>query len=223
MKPKKANHVNVDRKRGLFFRFGLIISISLVIFAFRYTTDTTRIEKQKVIFEPITDDLPPITIIKPPEKPVTTVKIKIIDNNDPEPADSTNMLATEIGLGDSIVIPPLMIDSMEVFIDTTPIIIVEDLPEFPGGESALMAYLADNIEYPDMELQAGIQGLVVVEFVVEKDGRLSNVKVLKGITQNLNKESVRVVKNMPRWKPGKQRKRPVRVQYRLPIRYSIAQ
>ncbi|HBG71626.1 MAG: hypothetical protein A2W93_08285 [Bacteroidetes bacterium GWF2_43_63] len=99
--------------------------------------------------------------------------------------------------------------------------IVEDSPEFPGGQDALMTYLMNNIKYPHEAMEASIQGTVYVTFVIETDGAVSNVKVLRGIGGACDEEAVRVVKGMPNWTPGKQRGKAVRVQFNLPIRFVL--
>jgi len=99
--------------------------------------------------------------------------------------------------------------------------IVEKMPEYPGGINALMHYLATNIKYPAEARKAGIQGKVFVNFIVEKDGSISHVKVLKGIGYGCDKEAVKAVENMPRWIPGQQKGKPVRVEYNLPVKFSL--
>lgn len=92
--------------------------------------------------------------------------------------------------------------------------IVEEQAEFPGGQAAMLAFIQKNLKYPDIALENGIEGTVVVEFVVEKDGSLTDVKILKDIGAGCGNEAVRVIKQMPKWKPGKQRDMPVRVKMR---------
>jgi len=99
--------------------------------------------------------------------------------------------------------------------------IVEESPEFPGGQDSLMSYLSNNIKYPYLAMKTEIQGTVYVTFVIETDGAVSHVKVLRGIGGGCDEESVRVVKNMPNWIPGKQRGKAVRVQFNLPIRFVL--
>ena len=99
--------------------------------------------------------------------------------------------------------------------------IVEQQPLFPGGQSALMQFLHDNIKYPVVAQENGVQGRVTVQFVVEKDGSITDVHVLRGVDPSLDKEAVRVVKSMPRWTPGKQNGTTVRVNYRLPVLFRL--
>ncbi|PSR05259.1 MAG: energy transducer TonB, partial [Bacteroidetes bacterium SW_10_40_5] len=99
--------------------------------------------------------------------------------------------------------------------------VVEDSPTFPGGEAEMMRYISNNIEYPTMEKENGIEGKVVVNFVVNENGSITNIKILKGVTKGLNEEAKRVVKTMPNWEPGEQRGKPVKVRVNLPIRFSL--
>ncbi len=111
--------------------------------------------------------------------------------------------------------PPKHVEEDKVFD------IVEQQPLFPGGNSALMQYLHDNMKYPVVAQENGVQGRVTVQFVVEKDGSITGVHVLRGVDPSLDKEAVRVVKSMPRWTPGKQNGTTVRVNYRLPVLFRL--
>lgn len=101
--------------------------------------------------------------------------------------------------------------------------VVEQNPEFPGGMDALLQWLGTHVEYPEEARSQGLEGKVYVTFVVERDGSISNVRVIspKETLAPLNEEAVRVVKSMPRWKPGKQRGKRVRVQFNLPIQFAL--
>ena len=99
--------------------------------------------------------------------------------------------------------------------------IVEEMPQYPGGENALMDYVSKNVVYPKEAQEKGISGRVFVGFIVEKDGSVSNVKVLRGIGGGCDEEAVRVIKGMPKWKPGKQDGKPVRVSYMMPIIFKL--
>ena len=98
---------------------------------------------------------------------------------------------------------------------------VEQMPEFPGGLSACMSYIARNVKYAKIALENGIQGRVVVQFCVEKDGSISNTIVTKSVNPYLDKEALRVVSSMPKWTPGKQKGKPVRVKYTLPVHFRL--
>ena len=99
--------------------------------------------------------------------------------------------------------------------------VVEQMPEFPGGMQALMAYLSKNIKYPSVAQDNGIQGRVLVSFVVNKDGSIVDPEVIKSVDAALDKEAMRVIKAMPKWNPGKQRGKPVRVKYTVPVLFRL--
>ena len=99
--------------------------------------------------------------------------------------------------------------------------VVEQMPLFPGGDAALMAYLRDNIHYPTVATENGVQGRVVVGFVVERDGSITDVNVLRSVDPSLDREAMRVVKGMPRWTPGKQNGSAVRVKYQVPVTFRL--
>ena len=99
--------------------------------------------------------------------------------------------------------------------------IVEQMPEFPGGEAELIHYISKNIHYPQKAREKGIQGRVFIGFIVEKDGSISNVRNLRGVDSELDAEAIRVVESMPRWKPGMHRGEPVRVSYQIPIVFKL--
>jgi protein TonB len=111
--------------------------------------------------------------------------------------------------------------SKQVYDNQDVYVVVESMPTFPGGMGALMKYLAENIRYPQRAIVAGIQGRVFVNFIVEPDGSITNAKVLRGIGAGCDEEAMRVVQNMPNWIPGKQRGKPVRVSYNLPVKFML--
>lgn len=111
--------------------------------------------------------------------------------------------------------PPKHVEETKVFT------VVEQMPMFPGGDAALMSYLANNILYPTVAAENGVQGRVVVGFVVERDGSITDVSVLRGVDPSLDREAMRVVKSMPRWTPGKQNGSAVRVKYQVPVAFRL--
>lgn len=111
--------------------------------------------------------------------------------------------------------PPKHVEETKVFT------VVEQMPMFPGGDAALMSYLANNIHYPTVAAENGVQGRVVVGFVVERDGSITDVRILRGVDPSLDREAMRVVKSMPRWTPGKQNGSAVRVKYQVPVAFRL--
>ena len=99
--------------------------------------------------------------------------------------------------------------------------VVEVMPQFPGGQIAMLQYIMKNIKYPEQAMKEGIQGRVAVSFIVEKDGSISNVRPVHSVHSLLNKEAVRVVESMPKWTPGKQNGKPVRVRFNVPVMFKL--
>ena len=97
----------------------------------------------------------------------------------------------------------------------------DKMPQFPGGQSGLHRFLSENVRYPYYAYQKGIQGKVLVQFVVDKDGSVTDVKVEKSVHKSLDKEAVRVLKKMPKWTPGEKDGKPVRVLYHMPVNFSL--
>ncbi|HPE57776.1 MAG TPA: TonB family protein [Bacteroidales bacterium] len=110
----------------------------------------------------------------------------------------------------------------QIIEDSTIFAVVQKMPQFPGGDDARFKYIAENITYPPEALNKGIEGRVFVTFIVEKDGSISNIKTLRGIGSGCDEEAMRIVSNMPRWEPGTQRGKPVRVQFNMPILFQIS-
>jgi periplasmic protein TonB len=101
------------------------------------------------------------------------------------------------------------------------LLVVEQMPSFPGGEEVLYKFLSNNIKYPSVAKEKGISGTVIISFVIEEDGSVAEAKVLRGIGGGCDEEALRVVNLMPKWSPGKQSGKPVRVQYNLPIKFTL--
>jgi protein TonB len=225
---KKAEAANLENKKTLFLEVGLIMALAIVLIAFNWKTyeKTIQVMDQRRLID-IPEEMIPITEQKPPEParpviPASLVLINIVEDDavvDDEiviDAEATQM--TEI----PDYVPPVPKQSEEENIAEEEIfLVVESAPEFPGGEAGLFEYLSDNLKYPEMAKEASISGRVYVTFVVEKDGSITGVRVLRGIGGGCDEEAVRVVMNMPRWKPGYQRTIPVRVQFNLPIKFTL--
>lgn len=122
---------------------------------------------------------------------------------------------TTEGEEDYGVVAPVGTEQEEVFT------FVEQMPQFPGGEAAFQAYLVKNLQYPEMEREAGIQGKVYASFVVDRDGKITDVKVVRGVSPGLDREALRVLKAMPNWSRGKQSGRAVAVRMTVPVRFVL--
>ena len=192
----------------------------------------TNVELTLVDAPPLDKDVPPPPPPPDPPPPVQeTIKFtppvvteEPIDEKDiPPPQDEIKVQVgteTKEGTGD-IELPTEGDGKEEVEAPQQIFTIVEQMPEFPGGEEKLFEYLGKNIKYPSMARENGITGTVYVTFVVEGNGEISDVKKLRGIGGGCDEEAMRVVKAMPSWKAGKQNGKSVRVQYNLPIKFTL--
>jgi protein TonB len=145
--------------------------------------------------------------------------------DDDSPVDDDIMISAEIDPLDTV---PVYVPSPKIEEEENPqedeiFTVVESMPVFPGGDAGVHAYLQENTTFPKQAREVGIAGTVYVAFVVEKDGSISDVRILRGIGGGCDEEAMRVVKNMPRWTPGKQRSIPVRVNFNLGIKFTLYQ
>ncbi len=223
MEKKKNDKVDLEKQSSIFLEIGLIVSISLLLIAFEWTSTgfkTNEFEvnqadqaEQEII--PITRQEKPKP--KPPAPPKVTEILQIV-NNDVNLQDELQLEDLEADINTEV--KPIDYDVQdeedqgggEIFF------IVEDMPTFQGKDvNAFREWVAQHIKYPEIAAENGISGRVYVQFVVEPDGRVDNVKVIRGVDPALDAEAVRVVKSSPKWSPGKQRGKPVRVAYTIPI------
>ncbi|PLW93193.1 MAG: energy transducer TonB [Marinilabiliales bacterium] len=224
MEIKKDPKYDLEKIKSLFFQGGLILALASVLVAFEWKkTEGGDDDMSQLQMIDIPEEMVEITRQEEPEPPPpekTTTELEIVED-DVEVDDDLDInieddMDSEVG---DFIAP--VDDEEPVIVEAEIFQIVEDMPSFPGGEEALFEYLQKNIQYPQMAKESNIQGTVFVGFVVEPDGSISNVKVLRGIGGGCDDEAIRVVKSMPRWAPGKQRGKPVRVQFNLPIKFVL--
>ena len=224
MEPKKNPKKDLNRKRTLFLQIGLIISLTIVFVAFEWKT----YEKQEDILTatgPVQIDQEIVQITQqeqpePPKAPQVTTILEVVGDDEIIQDEIDISIEDRPDQAAQTYVPVLVEEAPEPVAEEI-FTFVEEYPEFPGGEKALYEYIKNNIRYPEVARTSGITGTVYVQFVVEKDGSISDVKVLRGIGGGCDEEAVRVVKSMPKWKPGKQRGQPVRVYYTLPIDFKL--
>ncbi|MFA7609737.1 MAG: energy transducer TonB, partial [Bacteroidales bacterium] len=208
----------------LFLQIGLVISLTIVFVAFEWKT----YEKQEDILTatgPVQIDQEIVQITQqeqpePPKAPQVTTILEVVGDDEIIQDEIDISIEDRPDQAAQTYVPVLVEEAPEPVAEEI-FTFVEEYPEFPGGEKALYEYIKNNIRYPEVARTSGITGTVYVQFVVEKDGSISDVKVLRGIGGGCDEEAVRVVKSMPKWKPGKQRGQPVRVYYTLPIDFKL--
>lgn len=227
MESKKSPKSNLENKKNIFFLLGLVLALASVLFALEFTTKTKKAENLGAIqAQTIEEEIIPITreqeIKPPPPPPVKTIEILNIVNNDVKIDEELQIEDSEADDNTIIDVAPIISAPKEEEEEEAQVFfIVEEMPEFPGGELALRKFLADAIKYPVIAQENGIQGKVYVTFVVSKDGSIYNAVVARGVDPALDKEALRVVNLQPKWKPGKQRGKPVNVSYTVPINFVL--
>ncbi len=227
MEVKKSPKADLESKKIIFLQIGLVVALSVMLIAFEWTTVDVEINLGLVDQEmEVEEEIIPITRqdeIKPPDPPpapqVTDI-LNIVDD-DVELDDDLEILDTEMQQDFEIDYAQMTDYGDEDREEGEIFIIVEEMPEFPGGQQALTEYLASSIRYPVIAQENGIQGRVYIQFVVNQDGAVTNATILRGVDPSLDREALRVVEAMPKWKPGRQRNRPVRVSYTVPINFVL--
>lgn len=225
MDKRKTPKADLESKRSFFIEIGLIVALAVVFFSFEWR----QYDKQEQVFDTEVEyDIEEDVVLNtqreeppPPEQQQPETQVLNIVEDDIEVDDELNI---DVEADDQTIIEdfePVEVTEKKV-VEQEIFTVVEDQPSFPGGEAARMQYLQKNIEYPQMARESGIEGTVFVTFVVETDGTVTQVRILRGIGGGCDEEALRVVRNMPKWKPGKQRGRPVRVQFNMPIRFKLA-
>lgn len=225
MEAKKTPKADLANKSGMFLNLGLAVSVAVVLFAFEYKSyddgalkDLGTVDDafEELLDIPITEQPPP-----PPPPPVEQpviqevpdeVEIEEIEVNfDVDVKEET--VIKEVVIAEA---PPVEEKADEIFD------VVETMPTPPGGMEGWNKYLSSNLKYPTQARRMGIEGTVYVVFVVNTDGSIQDVEILRGIGGGCDEEAMRVVANAPNWEPGKQRGKPVRVKMRLPIRFKLS-
>ena len=209
----------------MFMQIGMIVSLLVAWLAFEHKSYDKREIDPSLLRQTEVLDEEMVEITKqeepkpqPVEMPKQTTQLEIVQDDVEVEDIEINAEVEQNEVIEEYVAPEVVEDEVveqEIFK------IVEEMPSYPGGEAKLMEFVAKNIKYPQIARETGIQGRVFVNFVVEPDGSVSNVSVLRGIGGGCDEEAMRVVKSMPKWKPGKQRGKAVRVQYMLPVNFRL--
>lgn len=227
MEVKKAPVADLEGKKTTWLLVGYILILAVMFVAFEWTK-RDKVETGEIIevamlnFEeeiiPITLQEKPVAPAPAESKPVAEV-IKIVED-DAEITETIIASVDDTG-------PVVDIKNIENVVVEEPereeevFQVVEKMPEFPGGAAELMKWLNKNMKYPSIAQDNGIQGRVIVQFVVNKDGSIVDPVVMKSVDPYLDKEALRVVKMMPKWSPGEQRGKPVRVKFTLPVTFRL--
>ena len=227
MEIKKSPKADLESKKLTFTLIGLVLTLFVVWRVFEYKSyDKKTIDGLQTTVEVIEEEMVEITKqeqpkVQPPQPKPQVTQIQVVED-DVEVEDEIDINA-EVDQDEVIEeyeFTPPEIEEEEI-VEAEIFKVVEEMPEFPGGAAKLMEYIQKNIKYPMMARESDIQGRVFVNFVVEPDGSISNVTVMRGIGGGCDEEAVRVVNSMPNWKPGKQRGSAVRCAYTVPIIFKL--
>lgn len=229
MEIKKYPSCDLNCCRNLFIELGVVLALGIILLAFELKTNVKKAEiTGAVVAQEIESEIIPITRrdeVKPPPPPPPPRVVEVLNivSNDIEIEDELEIQDTEANAETEIDVSPIVDyaqeekeeDEEQVFY------IVEEMPEFPGGELALRKFIANAIKYPVIAQENGIEGKVYVSFVVGKDGRVTNARIVRSVDSSLDKEALRVVNSLPVWKPGLQRGQSVRVAFSVPISFVL--
>lgn len=228
MELKKSPKADLQNKRGLLLEIGLIVALALVIWAFAWTPEERVVEKLDLNTAPVEQEIVEVTRQeeqKPQEPPKKTEITVITDML--EVVKNDTKITTEFNFADFVedveIVQQVAVEE-EVIEEEPPFLVAETMPSFQGGDlNAFRNWVQSKVRYPAIAQENGISGRVVLTFVIEKDGRLTNIQVLQTPDRSLSEEAIRVLQQSPKWSPGKQRNQPVRVKYTLPVDFRIQQ
>ena len=228
MEIKKTPKADLENKKSTWLLVGYVIVLAFMFVAFEWTKRDIKIDTSQAItdlvFEeeiiPITEQPEQAAPPPPPAAPPIAETLTIVED-DADVEETTIATSEETNQAVEIKYVPVAVEEEEPE-EQTIFEVVEQMPEFPnGGMAGLMQYLSKNIKYPTIAQENGTQGRVIVQFVVNRDGSIVDAKVLRGVDPYLDKEAIRVISSMPKWKPGMQRGKAVRVKYTVPVMFRL--
>ena len=215
MIPKKDPKISLENKKGMFFQIGLAITLIAVLISFEWKSyDKSNYNLGDLNLDDMEEEIIPITRqeVKPPPPPPPPPEITAIVEDEVEIENEVEIEETDTDEDEIVEIEE---DDEEFFM------VVENMPEFPGGDLGLMKFIQKNVRYPAIAKEYNITGKVYVSFIVDKQGSVTNVKIVRGVDKNLDAEALRVVSLLPKYKPGKQRGKAVRVMFTIPINFTL--
>lgn len=227
MNIKKSKEASLENKKLTYLLMGFAFVLSLCFVALEWTEKQVTVYDiiQEFGFEEEIDDIMQTQQDNTPPPPQPEQQIQEIEAlNVVE--DNVETQHIEINTEDNDtkieIAAPVQQVVEEEEVEEEVFVVVEKMPEFPGGQAALFKFLSENVKYPVIAQENGIQGRVICQFVVNKDGSIVDVEVVRtGGDASLDKEAVRVIKSMPKWHPGQQRGKPVRVKYTVPVNFKL--
>lgn len=228
MEVKKSPKADLEKGKTMGILMGMIVGLAVLFVGFEWSDREITIVQDQGVADIIAEEeveitRPEDTPPPPPPPPAPAVAEVLTVVEDDVKLDDVEIVSSEDDAASAQVeayTPPAVVkeeeeSSQQIFT------VVETKPEFPGGQGALLQYLAKSIKYPVIAQENGIQGRVSCSFVVNKDGSIVDAEVIRGVDPSLDKEALRVINSMPKWSPGKQRGKPVRVKYTVPVTFRL--
>ena len=229
MEVKKSKHADLDRSKSTFLLMGFVFAFAVIFVALEWTQGAEKEDNSDIY------GVRDLTIIDEEMIPITLPEKKTVQ---PPPQSTSKAEIIEIIEDDADVVEDILISTEDqttfvdisamdvVYVEPEPeeeeiFMVVEDQPEFPGGTAALLEYLRKNIKYPAICRENNIQGRVLIQFIVNRDGTVVDPEVVRSVDPNLDREALRVISTMPKWKPGLQRGKPVRVKFTVPVNFKL--
>lgn len=224
MEPKKTPKADLERSRGIFFQIGFILTLLLVYGAFEWSqAEITLSDLGDLEAEEVEQEMVQITQQEPPPPPPPpqqqVLEVDNIVEDDVEIEEELEI--KDQSIDDETEIEFIEIEEEEEEEEAPIYVSVQKMPEFPGGEIALRKHIAQNVKYPAIARENDIQGTVYLRFVVTHKGTVEKVTVIRGVDPLLDKEAIRVVKDLPKWSPGEQQGKKVNVWYTVPIKFAL--
>ena len=239
MDVKKSHKADLDSRRASGFLLGLVVALSLFLVALEFTTRNGDAEADGDVFDDMSQDIEMAPVIHSnemvaamPSRQTSSATGRPNVTNDaaeskiddvPEPNHNVTSVLSGAGIGSIIDIPTRPLTAADVGLDDNPLNfqVVEKLPEFPGGMSEFVKWLTKNLKYPATAQRNKKQGTVLVAFIINKDGSTTGHKVVKSAAPELDREALRVIRLMPKWKPGEDRGKPCRTYFCIPVVFKL--
>ena len=231
MEIKKTPKANLEKEISLSYLMGIVLGLAVLFVGFEWGSTDVTVATGSGLAAVLEEEDIEITrqeeeIVIPEPEPIVEVAPEVLNVvSDEVEVDNNAMLSTEDDAShaqvSTYVASSAIVEEEEEEDENFIFMTVEKMPEFPGGDAALMKWLNDNIKYPTVAAENGISGRVTCQFTVNADGTVTDVEVMRSVDPNLDREALRVMRMVPKFKPGEQRGKPVRVKYSVPVRFTL--
>ena len=228
MEIKKSERADLEKGKSTSLLIGFVLALSVIFVALEWSQSEKEDNSEiyAVVDLHLEEELIPITLpekktVPPPPQSTTQAEIiEIVEDDADIEEDVIASTEDQVEYVDITEVEEVIVEEEPE--EETIFMVVEEQPEFPGGQAALMEYLRKNIKYPAICRENNIQGRVLIQFVVNRDGSIVDPEVVRSVEPHLDKEALRVISSMPKWKPGLQRGKPVRVKFTVPVNFKLS-